>query len=209
MHHTTFCFFDASWHNASCTSSPCSLQDLWRSRGCSVVHCLLLFRLQRRMEDTEWWGLEHVVMDEEVYVTWIIFISKLNCQRAFFFLYCSGYVISQDEGLRIAWQYKKYFGDEKASSAEHKGGPSLPVLMFCFILLFSCWLFYAVHIEPPVLFKISWHGYLENILKMERVSIGKQAEHFWLFAFVINSLMLILAQLMKTTQVKILIKANI
>ncbi|KAG2545583.1 hypothetical protein PVAP13_9KG013323 [Panicum virgatum] len=25
-----------------------------------------------------------------------------------------------DEGLRIAWQYKKYFGDEKASSAEHK-----------------------------------------------------------------------------------------
>jgi len=60
-----------------------------------------------------------------------------------------------DEGLRIAWQYKKYFGDEKASSAEHKGGPSLPVLMFCFILLFSCWLFYAVHIEPPVLFKIS------------------------------------------------------
>jgi len=41
---------------------------------------------------------------------------------------------------------------------------------------------------------------------MERVSIGKQAEHFWLFAFVINSLMLILAQLMKTTQVKILIK---
>ncbi|OEL37175.1 hypothetical protein BAE44_0001805 [Dichanthelium oligosanthes] len=28
---------------------------------------------------------------------------------------------ANDEGLRIAWQYKKYFGDEKTSHAEHKG----------------------------------------------------------------------------------------
>ncbi|PUZ59817.1 hypothetical protein GQ55_4G073200 [Panicum hallii var. hallii] len=27
---------------------------------------------------------------------------------------------ANDEGLRIAWQYKKYFGDEKTSRAEHK-----------------------------------------------------------------------------------------
>ncbi|XP_062229364.1 elongator complex protein 4 [Phragmites australis] len=27
---------------------------------------------------------------------------------------------ASDEGLRIAWQYKKYFGDEKISHAEHK-----------------------------------------------------------------------------------------
>ena len=27
----------------------------------------------------------------------------------------------QDEGLRIAWQYRKYFGDERTSGAEHRG----------------------------------------------------------------------------------------
>jgi hypothetical protein len=55
MHHTTFCFLDASWHRVLCTSSLCSLQYLWRNHGCSLVHCLPLFPLQR-MEGIEWWG---------------------------------------------------------------------------------------------------------------------------------------------------------
>lgn len=163
MHHITFCFFDASCHRVLCTSSPCSLQDLWRSHDCSLVHCLLLFRLQRRMEGTERWGLEQVAMDEEVYVTRITFISKL-IQEHCYFLHCSGNVIFQDEGLRIAWQYKKYFGEEKTFRAEHRGGPSFPLLTLHFILLFPCWWFSAVHTEPPFLFKFSWHGCLENII---------------------------------------------
>ncbi|KAM0930306.1 hypothetical protein ACQ4PT_001046 [Festuca glaucescens] len=30
---------------------------------------------------------------------------------------------ASDEGLRIAWQYRKYFGDERTSSAEHRADP--------------------------------------------------------------------------------------
>lgn len=43
-----------------------------------------------------------------------------------FFSYCPEILIIQDEGLRIAWQYKKYFGDD--SRAEHKGGSCIPSL---------------------------------------------------------------------------------
>ncbi|VAI81181.1 unnamed protein product [Triticum turgidum subsp. durum] len=35
---------------------------------------------------------------------------------------------ASDEGLRIAWQYRKYFGDERNSSAEHRGS------LFCFLV---------------------------------------------------------------------------
>lgn len=48
----------------------------------------------------------------------------------------------QDEGLRIAWQYKKYFGDEKTSGGGHKGGHSLPLLIPHF---FCCWRFLQNH----------------------------------------------------------------
>jgi elongator complex protein 4 len=66
----------------------------------------------------------------------VILFHNWSCQGAFFFLYCSEFVIMQDEGLRIAWQYKKYFGDEKTSRAEHKGGPPFHLLISC---LFCCW----------------------------------------------------------------------
>jgi hypothetical protein len=51
----------------------------------------------------------------------------------FICLYQSGCVIVQDEGLRIAWQYRKYFGDERNSSAENRGDTL--ILLFPLILV--------------------------------------------------------------------------
>lgn len=115
MHHTTFCFFDASWHRVLYTSSPCCLQDLWRNHGYSLVHCLLLFHLQRRMEGTEWWGSEQVVMDEEVYVSWIIFISKVKLPRRVLLIllwkcYFTGWGFEDSLAVQeILWRWEKFW----------------------------------------------------------------------------------------------------
>jgi len=55
-----------------------------------------------------------------------LYYCTYSRQEAIFFLYCTEIFIIQDEGLRIAWQYKKYFGDD--SRAEHKGGSFTPSL---------------------------------------------------------------------------------
>ncbi|AQL04710.1 Elongator complex protein 4 [Zea mays] len=46
---------------------------------------------------------------------------------------------ANDEGLRIAWQYKKYFGDDKTSRAEHKGGSFTPSLNLICYVGYSVW----------------------------------------------------------------------
>jgi hypothetical protein len=73
----------------------------------------------------------------------------------------------QDEGLRIAWQYKKYLGDEKASHGGHRGGP----LLIFFFLLFYCCLYSAVHPRSCFLSTFRSMDNLE-IYKMKKICIN-------------------------------------
>lgn len=70
--------------------------------------------------------------------------------------------IIQDEGLRIAWQYKKYFGDD--SRAEHKGGPFTPSLnLVCSVIDFF-------FVEPCFSCQFSWLRYdMECCLKRREI----------------------------------------
>ena len=47
----------------------------------------------------------------------------------------------QHEGLRIAWQYRKYFGDKRTSGAEHRGGRLIYLFPLCQFLLDNVLLF--------------------------------------------------------------------
>uniref|UniRef100_M8C139 Elongator complex protein 4 n=1 Tax=Aegilops tauschii TaxID=37682 RepID=M8C139_AEGTA len=57
----------------------------------------------------------------------LLFAAPMKEPRSFL-----GALPAPDEGLRIAWQYRKYFGDERNSNAEHRGDieyfPSLCLL---------------------------------------------------------------------------------
>lgn len=71
---------------------------------------------------------EQLAMDEQAYVCLVeeLCFAEIVCCEHVSLLSWICNVTVQDEGLRIAWQYRKYFGDERNSSAEHRGDVLIP-----------------------------------------------------------------------------------